>query len=617
MAQQGLLSAPAYKQDIVSALLNDYGNSFGRGDASPSTYSPVPADKELPPPPPRSDSLARKPLPGALRMQAKFQLRDDQDAPVFPTSPVPGSPPLRRIQSRSLSRESKPASLRLTISNGSTATVPPTPVFPARSESLPSASEDKDLPPPPAKSERRRSTKQSDTGDESSSRATDLSRNDSLLSQGGSKDTSGTSTQSISPVVKRKAVADQGLQKFKSLAELSNGPRGRNGAPMHPTSAPRDVSVDSQRSDAMPRKTSVDGRVNMLGEQQRGMEAQLPPTPDEEQEDVKVPAPPKRVFTGLPSNPRVKAPASPLHARGKSSTGFSVLKAMRPAPPIPVKDVHMITPEMTPSPMLEPVLAKKDDAISPLSPLPPPSEKRHLSHEPAPAAAAAAAAEPQQKPVEQQDMPVQADPAPRTITPPTETQIPIRTTSLDPPEPSPGVRPTSAPSRPTSSDLREQNLSPFPGPSVPTSPIDDAPSEHTTPSTPPPFVPLTRQPISLPVSYIPRITPAQLSCYTGHRHNVWSNNIFQPMGCMVCHENDKDRKWACTWCQLRICRSCSEDLRAVPARDLGFLLEARARGQAVMAERMNKLEQEEGFGTVVEDVDGEEEGERRDREGVA
>ncbi|KAL1796824.1 hypothetical protein ACET3X_005364 [Alternaria dauci] len=529
MAQQGLLSAPASRQDIVSALLNDYGNSFGRGDASPSTYSPVPADKELPPPPPRSDSLARKPLPAALRMQAKFQLRDDQDAPVFPASPVPGSPPRRRIQSRSLSRESKPASLKLTISNGSTATVPPTPVFPARSESLPSSgSEQKDLPPPPpAKSERRRSIKQSDMGSESSLPATDLSRNDSLLSQGGSRQPAEVPTETTSPVVKRKAIPDQGLKRFKSLAELTDGPRGRKGAPMPPTSAPRDLSVDSQRSDAMPRKASIDSQASIAEKQPRNMAAQLPPTPDEEQENAKVPAPPKKVFTGLPSNPRMKAPASPLHARGKSSTGFSVLKAMRPAPPIPTKDVHTITPEMTPSPTLKPVLAKKESEISPVSPLPPPSEARPFSYEPA-----GAVAEPQQKPVQQGEASVPVDPAPQTTTPPVETQTPVRTTSLDPPEPSPGVRPTSAPSRPASSDAQDLNLSPFPGPSVPTSPIDDEPTQSTTPQTPP-FTPLTRRPIPLHVSYIPRITPSQLSCYTGHRHNIWSNNIFQPMGCML------------------------------------------------------------------------------------
>lgn len=79
MSQQGFgLSVPGSRQDVISALLNDYGNSFGRGDSSPSAYSPVPADKELPPPPPRSDSLD-KPLPAVQRaeqrMSMKFQLR--------------------------------------------------------------------------------------------------------------------------------------------------------------------------------------------------------------------------------------------------------------------------------------------------------------------------------------------------------------------------------------------------------------------------------------------------------------------------------------------------------------------------------------------------------------
>lgn len=79
MSQQGFgLSVPSSRQDVISALLNDYGNSFGRGDASSSAYSPVPSEKELPPPPPRSDSLD-KPLPAVQRaeqrMSMKFQLR--------------------------------------------------------------------------------------------------------------------------------------------------------------------------------------------------------------------------------------------------------------------------------------------------------------------------------------------------------------------------------------------------------------------------------------------------------------------------------------------------------------------------------------------------------------
>jgi hypothetical protein len=80
MARQVLgLSAPSSRQDIVSALLNDYGCSFEHDDASPSAFSPVRADKELPSPPGSSNSMKNKPLPAVQRaeqrMSTKFQLR--------------------------------------------------------------------------------------------------------------------------------------------------------------------------------------------------------------------------------------------------------------------------------------------------------------------------------------------------------------------------------------------------------------------------------------------------------------------------------------------------------------------------------------------------------------
>ncbi|RAR15696.1 hypothetical protein DDE83_000928 [Stemphylium lycopersici] len=612
LTQQDLLSAPSSHQDIVSALLNDYGNSFGRGDTSPSSYSPVPALKELPPPPPRSDSIARKPLPATQRMDAKFQLRDDQDAPVSPASSVQDSPPRprKRIVSRSLSRDSKPASLKLTISNGSTASIPPTPAFPVPSRIVPSSGPaEKDLPPsPPAKSERRMSVKEEEMGSKSSKQVKDLTRNDSLLSQGKASDRAGNSSNAAPPVVKRKAIAETGLKKFKSLAELGSGPRGRKGAPMPPTSVPRDPSVDSQQSDPASRKGSVDGpaAISKSGEaeseeQPRQMQGQLPPTPYEEKDGAKPLAPPKKVFTGLPSNPRVKAPASPLHMRGKSSTGFNVLKAMRPAPPVPTMDVQIITPEMTPSPTLNPNLAKNDSEISPVSPLPPPSEQSHLcSYEPA------ADAETQQA---KQPYSAKLTP-PHVPTPPMDAQHPMRTTSLDPPAPSPSFRPSSAPSRPTSTDLSDANLSPFPGPSIPSSPVDENGAPSATlpaePATPPPFTPLTQHPIPLPISLVPQITKAQLHCYTGHTHNIWSNNLFQPMACMVCHENGKERKWACTWCQLRVCRGCSEELRRTPGRDLGVLLEVRRKVGEVKQKKEEQVERNPGI--LVQNVDGEERG---------
>ncbi|KAA8615044.1 hypothetical protein PtrSN002B_008073 [Pyrenophora tritici-repentis] len=329
MSQQGL-SAPHSRQDIISALLNEYATGFGRGDACNSVYSPIQELKSLPPTP---HDIPRKQLPpGVQAMHAPFQLRDDQDAPLSPTSPLKDSPPRKRILSRSLSRGSKPPSLNLTVSNGSTATIPPTPALPPRKQSVP----DKDLPPaPPTKSEGRQSLRQGDMGSKMS-KTREAAKRDSLLSQG-------EPAQVSPPIVKRKAVPEA-VKKFKSLAELGNGPRGRKGAPTSRTSAQRDESVDSQRSNATARNTSVDSKRDMStssesrrNEQPRNMQAELPPTPDEEKDEAKPPAPPKKVFTGLPSNPRGKALASPLHMRGKSSTGFNVLKVYIRLPfPAPV-----------------------------------------------------------------------------------------------------------------------------------------------------------------------------------------------------------------------------------------------------------------------------------------
>jgi hypothetical protein len=122
-------------------------------------------------------------------------------------------------------------------------------------------------------------------------------------------------------VVKRNELPEAGVKRFKSLAELGGGPRGRKGGPLPSAPRPREMSVDSQ-AEVSQRMEPVAKPQN---EQPRNMQAQLPPTPDEDK-DATAPAPPQKAFTGLPSNPRAKGPASPLHLRGKSSTGFNVLK---------------------------------------------------------------------------------------------------------------------------------------------------------------------------------------------------------------------------------------------------------------------------------------------------
>lgn len=136
----------------------------------------------------------------------------------------------------------------------------------------------------------------------------ELERNDSFHSQ---KDGSPT-TVTVAPTVQRKAVPAEGVKKFVSLFELqNNGPRGGKHTPA-PTSAPR----------AVPSKIPV---------KTESSNNQLPPTPPEEKS---TPTTPRKV---LGSSPHVKQPASPLHVRGKSSTGFSILKVLIELPfPSPV-----------------------------------------------------------------------------------------------------------------------------------------------------------------------------------------------------------------------------------------------------------------------------------------
>jgi hypothetical protein len=71
------LEVPSSRQDVISALLNDYADSFGQNDADYGPM-PIPALKELPPPPPSS---SEKPLPSALSM--RFQLRGNSTLLLF------------------------------------------------------------------------------------------------------------------------------------------------------------------------------------------------------------------------------------------------------------------------------------------------------------------------------------------------------------------------------------------------------------------------------------------------------------------------------------------------------------------------------------------------------
>jgi hypothetical protein len=182
-------------------------------------------------------------------------------------------------------------------------------------------------------------------GQHHSKSASDLARNDSLLSNGTPgesepKQSENPATVESAPAVKRKALAEPAAKKFRSLAELGTGPRGGKGGPLPalPASAPRKNSVDSQKSNSPGQMSApVKEQENKVRANEQYDDApalgQLPPTPeDDSTAAASVPARKVQTALGLPSNPRAKGGLiSPSHVRGKSSTGFNFFKVRSPS----------------------------------------------------------------------------------------------------------------------------------------------------------------------------------------------------------------------------------------------------------------------------------------------
>ncbi|KAJ4286227.1 hypothetical protein N0V90_013261 [Kalmusia sp. IMI 367209] len=515
---QGLNLPPSSRQDIISALLDGYGNSFEGDDSSPYKLSPVPSFKELPPPPPperarERDYTNNKPLPAVGYMNMRFQLR----------AQVPGVP---------------------TVASHSESQIP----------SETPATEEKSLPPPPPEKSERRS-QQSTSGDRSSKERPP--RKDSLQSQDGQRDPP--------DVVKRKPLA-----KFTSLAELGNGPRGGKGGPL-PQPRVSKQSVEEKSSEDRPvaaaSKNVVDRTprenkaLDNLQAEERSVPKDVPrvinPLPPTPKDDTPAPPPPsKKPFggMGLPSNPK--------HKKGKSNTGFDLLKDAASPQLQQLPAPNTITPGPTPSPNKTEQMQQKtgdrpqnllgdaptsstmsNDQRRPFSfeVVAPPPPQKPAGEVPRPQATAAPASIPAMSVSPVSDVPSLAQPT-----------FPPRSASRAPP---PAF--ASLPSQQRSGSSEDM----------------DSDSAPPTPSTPP-FVPLTEAPAP---SAGPPITERHHNCYSRHATFVWSRNNFQPMACMVCKNNDQERKWSCVWCCLRICVDCSRELNNTPGRNLQAVIDARGR----------------------------------------
>jgi hypothetical protein len=557
----------------------------------------------------------------------------------------------KAIVSKRLTRSSKPPSLKLTVSNGSTAIVPPTPSLAFRSSPTPISQpkvEEKSLPPPPPpeKSKRRQ---QHESSMSSTSSVERPPRKDSLESQ----------TSEAAGAVKRKPVP-----KFTSLAQLGNGPRGGKGGPLPPVPRSRKQSFDDEKEQASKGRSAsaVEARKQSLSDgieyasNHRSLSAietrvaddgastgqspkllpdsrpvppakspikeemaprivaplvnQLPPTPDEN------PAPPprKKPFTGmgLPSNPRAKAQQ---HSRGKSSTGFNFMKSTKVVPEPQAPAPETITPAPTPSPSKTEEVGQTQVASS-VSPMQNNDERRPFSFEAAP---------PPQPPMKDIEiMPTQAPVQPSSPVSPIESHnatqsFPPRSTSRPPPAfaslPSQerqqqqqqssapplasSYRPPPAFANLPSQQSRQQQRDSVPTmpPQIPVSqqrpstpPTNTVPAtEAPAPKTPLPFAPLTIQPINRPT---PPLTTKHLTCYSHHSTYIWSRNTFQPMACMVCKVNDRERKWSCVWCYLRVCVACSAELMKTPQRDLKGLIDKRGVDVEIQGEDGNGVSKE-------------------------
>ncbi|KAF2709467.1 hypothetical protein K504DRAFT_455181 [Pleomassaria siparia CBS 279.74] len=615
MSQSGYgLPAPSSRQDIVSALLDGYGNDF---DDSPS-YQLSPDFNELPPPPPEKDDT---PL---TLMNMKFQLRvDEPQSPISDyddrKNSLDASPPTKIVY-RSLSRSSKPRELKLTVSNGSTAVVPSAPALPAPSIIVPSptvavskplpvpvpepGSEEKQPlppPPPPEKSTRRQPSVMGNV-----QAKIQRDRKDSVESQ----DVQGALSQSP-PVVKRKALPD--LRKFKSLADLGVGPRGGKNGPLPPMPASKNSSQDSfatitpasmaqersskasirsQSSEGISRKpVPVPVPVPVPGPV---IVAQLVPTPGEQQLDT-TPAPPKKTFTlGLPPNPRARGqetPTSAKHVRGKSSTGFDLINSQTNTKPAPVStrptNLTTITPDPTPSPNKTSAVQAQGSTFpdanasmgpqSPVSPVSLDGSRRPFSYEAVEQPAQSSQVQQPSRARSAQEVQSASPVSPPAVT----TAFPPRTTSR------PGAAFQSLPQGPKLAPQIQIQAQQQPQPQPQPPQLSRSPSpptiiSPTSPAFAPPFprpAPNTEAPSSKPVA---PITDVHLNCYASHATHLLSRNEYFSQPCMVCYENSIERKWTCTWCYVRVCLRCADELIRTPGRNLSVVIERRGgtRGRA-------------------------------------
>ena len=60
-------------------------------------------------------------------------------------------------------------------------------------------------------------------------------------------------------------------------------------------------------------------------------------------------------------------------------------------------------------------------------------------------------------------------------------------------------------------------------------------------------------PVPIPA---PTLTIVHKHCYQGHRRMIPSSNKYSPVPCMVCRQEEYDKRYRCPFCALRVCEPC-------------------------------------------------------------
>lgn len=71
----------------------------------------------------------------------------------------------------------------------------------------------------------------------------------------------------------------------------------------------------------------------------------------------------------------------------------------------------------------------------------------------------------------------------------------------------------------------------------------------------------------------PAISSTHYNCYQSHSRVFKLPNKHYPLPCMVCKVDNKEQRWKCTWCCLRICTDCMESLKNIEGRTLRVLVQ--------------------------------------------